>query len=119
MADDDDGREIGTERRLIIMLHVLDRERLDAVRRCLAPRRVVLRKQRDGQRVAGNVAGAFDFAGDGRGELLLDDFEIVFGQRRRKFIVCEQLHAAFKLVGQNLKRKIAPADSFAPTVRVH
>ena len=74
--------------------------------RRLASRRVALRKQRDGQRVAGNMAGAFDFAGDGRGELLLDDFEIVFGQRRGKFIVREQLHAAFKLVGQNLQRKI-------------
>jgi hypothetical protein len=64
------------------------------------------RKQRGGQRVAGDVVGALQFAGDGRGELRLDDFEIVFGQRRRKFVVREQLHAALKLVGQDLQRKI-------------
>ena len=46
------------------------------------------------------------FAGDGRGQLRLDDFEIVFRQRRGKFVVGEQLHAALKLVGQHLQRKI-------------
>jgi hypothetical protein len=46
------------------------------------------------------------FAGNARGELRLDDFEIVFGQRGRKLVVREQLHAAFKMFRQDLQRKI-------------
>src|ERR1039458_9737282 len=99
VADDDKGREIGTERVLIIILHVLDRERFDAGGRRFTPSRVLLRKQRDGERMAGNMVGTLQFAGDRSGQLWLDDFKILFGQRRRKLVVGEQLHTAFKLIG--------------------
>ena len=64
---------------------------------------IAFRKQRGGQRVAGDVVGALQFAGDASGELRLDDFEIVFGQRGRKFVVREQLRAALKIFRQNLQ----------------
>ena len=59
-----------------------------------------------GQRVTGNMVGALQFAGDRRGQLWLNDFEILFRQRGGKFVVREQLHAAFKLIRQNLQREI-------------
>ena len=84
---------------MIIILHILNRERLDAVGRCLALGRISFWKKCGGQCVAGNVVRALQFAGDGGGQLRLDDFEVLFRQRRGKFVVREQLHAAFELIG--------------------
>ena len=90
---------------MIIILHVLNRERFDGVGRGFPLRRIGFGKQRRPERAAGQIIRALQFAGDGSGQLRLDDFEILFGQRGRKFVVGEQLHAAFKLVGQHLTTK--------------
>ena len=91
---------------MVIIPHVLNRQCVDGVGRGFALDRIVGGKQGRLERAAGQMVRALQFAGDGSGQLRLDDFEILFGQRRGKLVVGEQLHAAFKLVGQHLQRKI-------------
>ena len=91
---------------MIIIPHVLNGECLDGGRRGFPLHWIAPGKQRRPERASGKIVRALQFAGHGSGQLRLDDFEIRFGQCGGKFIVREQLHAAFKLIGQHRQRKI-------------
>ena len=105
VADDDDGGEIGTQRLGVILLHVVERERGNRLRRGFAQRGIIRRKQRRVQRAAGPIAGALHPAGDELRGLRLDDLERFVGQRGIQFVVGEQLHAARKILLQHIQRE--------------
>ena len=66
---------------MIIILHVLNRQGVDGLRRGFPLCRIGVGEQRRQERAAGQMVRALQFAGDGSGQLRLDDFEVLFGQR--------------------------------------